>query len=960
VAVDVHRICLGRTNPEVHGVTIVRCRDDERIESQRSLRVPYAWLVERLERADGLLVCVLEIVCRDERTVRVQVPQRGGDRPLEMSFHDLPVRPEDARLIRGSLGDEPLRRMATAPDGGRCPVSKPQNQNRDRYEDQRNGGKCLDCVAHGTRDGRQPSVHRHGGKFVARAGIIAHHTILMPLLAGARLGVYEIVGLLGAGGMGEVYKARDPRLDRFVAIKVLPGGLSGDPERLRRFEQEARAVASLSHPHLCTLYDVGHHEGTDFLVMEYLEGETLANSLQGGLPWPVALQHAIQIADGLVEAHRCGVIHRDLKPSNVMVTRAGLKIFDFGIAKRVGSVMGSESLFMTREHEHETSDGSIVGTLQYMAPEQLEGRPVDWSADVFAFGAVFYEMLTGKPAFQGYSQANVIAVILEREPNPPIRVVPDLPAELNELVMRCLAKDRMARPTAESVASQLRMVDYASRRTDRPPPTSRRGRQWSRSIAVLPIPTTMTSETSDALSEGMTDGLITALSALPALRVISRVSAMRYKGTTTPLPAIAAELRVDLILMGSLQEDLVTSGFSLALEVVEARNESRLWSGTYLFDRRDILTVQERVAHDIAQRIRLGSTPKTRTSPRRPVSRDGYDAYLRARFTFDNRIGDWLPASFEALNGAIKSDKNFAPAHAALSRWFVAAWLRAIRLSPVSPGDRSWRENLQKAEAEARLALKLDSTLAEAHASLAQVMWLHWRFADAEAAYLRALELNPNASITHSSYSECLAILDRSAEAIEHTAIAKELDPLATHVYEASAVALYSARRFPECVSACLEGLVLTPRAGVLWYCKALAEMWAGDLDSAVASASRAREVLSEHPVGRSGLGVVLARRGDVSGATAVLEELIRDDAAVSVAELATALGRFSDALDWLEVAFERRLPNLLSVGVDPNFDALRTHPRFERLLRGIGLRSTLNPRSVPPGIEPLKRLPSI
>jgi serine/threonine-protein kinase len=767
----------------------------------------------------------------------------------------------------------------------------------------------------------------------------------MPLLPGARLGVYEIVGLLGAGGMGEVYKARDPRLDRFVAIKVLSAGLSRDPERLRQFEQEARAVASLSHPHLCTLYDIGHQDGTDFLVMEYLEGETLANALQGGLPWPVALQHAIQIADGLVEAHRCGVIHRDLKPSNVMVTRAGLKIFDFGIAKRMDSVVGSESLFMTREYE--TSDGSIVGTLQYMAPEQLEGRPVDWSADIFAFGAVCYEMLTGRPAFQGFSQANVIAAILEREPNAPIRIVPDLPVELNDLVMRCLAKDKMARPTAQALATQLRTLEYSSRRADRPAPASRRGgRQWSRSIAVLPIVTTLKSDGSDALSEGVTDGLITALSALPGLRVISRLSAMRYKGSTTPLRAIAAELNVDLLLTGSLQEDAGSGGFSLALEAVEARDESRLWAGTYLFDRRDILAVEERVAHDIAKRIRLGTAPRTKTAHRRPVSRDGYDAYLRARFTFDNRIGDWLPATFEALSDAIKSDKNFAPAHAALSRWLIAAWLRAIRHSPGSPPDQGWRENLQKAEGEARLALKLDPTLAEAHASLAQVLWLQWRFGDAEGAYLRALELNPNASVTHSSYSSCLAILDRAPEAIEHASIAKELDPLATHVYEASAVALYCGRQFAECVAACQEGLVLTPRAGVLWYCKALAEMWGGNLETALASASRACEILSDHPAARSALGVVLATRGDVAGTTHILEELIRDNEAVSVAELATALGKLSDAMDWLERAFERRLPNLLSVGVDPNFDALRTHPRFERLLRGIGLRSTMDPPS--------------
>ncbi len=322
----------------------------------------------------------------------------------------------------------------------------------------------------------------------------------MPLAAGTRLGSYEIVAAIGAGGMGEVYRARDVRLGRDVAVKVLPSHVAGDPELRQRFEREARALAALSHPHICPVFDVGQHEGIDFLVMEYLEGETLAQRLSevgrvarpvrhslgeggsgpAGMPLDQALRYGIEIADALDKAHRKGIVHRDLKPANIMLTKAGAKLLDFGLAKVVGPPQGGHYVrdnrsvrlqpdlsgaptvsapFGAAHGEPLTGRGSILGTFQYMAPEQLEGQEADARTDIFAFGAVLYEMLSGRRAFEGKSQASLIAAILEREPPPLTELVPLAPALLDHLVKRCLAKDPDARwQSALDLKAQLEWI----------------------------------------------------------------------------------------------------------------------------------------------------------------------------------------------------------------------------------------------------------------------------------------------------------------------------------------------------------------------------------------------------------------------------------------------------------------------------------------------------------------------
>src|SRR6267154_3224258 len=265
----------------------------------------------------------------------------------------------------------------------------------------------------------------------------------MAILPGRRLGPYEILSAIGAGGMGEVYKARDSRLDRIVAIKVLPAHLADRAELRERFEREARTIASLNHPHICTLYDTGHQDGIDYLVMEYLEGQTLAQRLQkGALPLEQVLQYAIEISEALDKAHRKGVTHRDLKPGNIMLTKTGTKLLDFGLAKLKQEVTPANVQLseLPTADDPLTAKGTIVGTLQYMAPEQLEGKDVDARTDIFAFGAVVYEMATGKRAFEGKSQASLIAKILETDPPPISSLLPMTPPSLDRVVRKCLAK----------------------------------------------------------------------------------------------------------------------------------------------------------------------------------------------------------------------------------------------------------------------------------------------------------------------------------------------------------------------------------------------------------------------------------------------------------------------------------------------------------------------------------------
>ena len=596
--------------------------------------------------------------------------------------------------------------------------------------------------------------------------------------------------------MGEVYRAHDTRLGRDVAIKLLPERYAADLDSRLRFEREARAAAALSHPHICPIFDIGQHEQLPFIVMEYLKGETIADRLaRGKLPLDVTIDYGSQIVDALAEAHRQGVVHRDLKPSNVMLVRSGVKLVDFGLAKVRHDVLDRFGSASTRLPD--TGHGTLLGTLQYMAPEQLEGSDVDAGADMFSFGALLYEMVTGSPAFASDSRAGLIAAILVRQPAAPGQLAPAMPSELEALIVECLAKERMYRPTSESIARRLHGIRDGWRAT----PSSAHSRSRTkciRSIAVLPFKTTLATESDEAFSDGMADGVITSLAAFPELRVISRTSTRRYKNSSKRLSEVARELKVDGVLTGDVQEK--ESGLlSLSIELAEGTTEARVWSEHYVCERADVLNVQEQIAQSVAAKIRLSGALNERIPRKRRVNRESHEEYLKGRFHFDNRLGNWIDTSFEAFSAAIKHDRTFAPAHVALGRWYVLTALRGRRADLAVESAAGWREKWRKAEDSMRHALKLDANLAEAHAALGLVLCLRWRFDEAEQAFRRSLALGPSIAFTHGSYSEFLSITNRPDKAVAHAEVAKEHDPFATYVFERLACALFAASRFADC-----------------------------------------------------------------------------------------------------------------------------------------------------------------
>jgi serine/threonine-protein kinase len=757
----------------------------------------------------------------------------------------------------------------------------------------------------------------------------------MPLSVGARLGPYEVLSLIGAGGMGEVYRARDVRLGRQVALKVPPDTVREDADLRRRFEDEARAAAALSHPHICAIFDVGHQDDVEFIVMELLDGETLAQRLAAGaLPIATAVPIAAQIADALTEAHRAGLIHRDLKPGNVMLVRSGAKLLDFGIA-RFATGMPDAAPTAPVTPGHQTDRGTILGTLQYMSPEQLEGRELATSSDVFSFGAVLYEMVTGRAAFGAESRAATIAAILMRSPAAPRVLAPELPAELNDLIEECLSKDPFHRPTAGNVYTRLRALAAGPSHPVRHGPAKPSPRAI-RSLAVLALTTRLQQEAEEAFAAGMVDSLITSLAAFPTLRVISRMSSQRFAGGAAPVETAARELQVDAV-VGVEVHEIEPGRLSVDAELIAATTQSRLWSGHFSCDRSEVLQVPEQISYAIGQKIRAGSG-RHRAPRQRRVNRLAHEHYLKGSFLLDNRIGSWLETSFDAFSAALALDPGSAPAHVGLSRCYATAALRSSGRG-LPPFIHSWREGFDKAESEARSAIAIDPEYGSAHSALAAVLWVRFRLDEAEDSFQRALALDPNDSATRVRYSLFLNVTNRASEALAHARFARDRDPLTTVPVECHAVALYTSRQFDACIACCDEGLELNPHSGLLHLYRGLSQAMLGQLEAAVGTLRVARAEMGDEASALAALATVHARRGE----RGIVEELLRQlqergEDLVSLAEVYAAIDRPHDALDALEKAFEMGAAKLLSIGLDPAFDAIRDRPRFKRLLVGTGL----------------------
>ena len=518
----------------------------------------------------------------------------------------------------------------------------------------------------------------------------------MSLPPGRRLGPYEIISPIGAGGMGEVLKAKDTRLQRTVAVKVLPTQLSSDAERRGRFEREARAASALNHPNITTVFDIGEDEGTHYIVMELVEGKTFRELMDDApLSTEKMLPLATQIAEGLSKAHAAGIVHRDLKPENLMVTEDGLvKILDFGLAKLMpeSSDVDSETATVTRA----TQQGVVLGTVQYMSPEQAANRPLDFRSDQFSFGSILYEMATGNLAFKKDTIPQTLAAIIEDDPEPIRKLNQEVPVELSAIVERCLSKDPDERyestgdlakdlktvPETPSAWRARRKVLWAAagllvaflaialgpnliRLWDQI--SSRAGPAPIESIAVLPLQNLSGDPEQEYFADGMTEALITDLAKIGALKVISRSSAMRYKGTDKPLAEIADELNVDAVVEGSALR--VGESVRIMAQLIDPETEQALWAESYERDLENVLLLWSEVAQAIAGEVQVALTPEEtkRLASARPVNPEAHDAYLKGSYHWKKLTPEDLDTAERYFELALEKDPSYAPAYAGLA-----------------------------------------------------------------------------------------------------------------------------------------------------------------------------------------------------------------------------------------------------------------------------------------------------
>jgi serine/threonine protein kinase len=747
------------------------------------------------------------------------------------------------------------------------------------------------------------------------------------LPSSTRLGPYEILAPLGAGGMGEVYRARDTRLGRDVALKLLPDSLSGDGQARERFRREARAASALSHPGICTVYDVAEEAGRPFIVMELLEGRTLRDLLSGGaLPVPRLLELGVQMAESLEAAHAKGVVHRDLKPGNVIVTPRGqAKLVDFGLAR----VTPADETSLSPTEEHLTGEGTAVGTVAYMSPEQALGRPVDARSDLFSLGVVLYEMATGALPFAGSTAAAVFDALLHGTPEAPRRLNPALPVGLERVILRALEKEREKRyPTAGDLALDLRTM-----RDDGPTGSGAHDGPVDRpSVAVMPFDNMSPDADNAFFADGLTEELIADLSGVQALRVTSRTSAMRYRGTGKSLPEIAGELGVRYVLEGSVRR--AGNSLRITAQLIEAATDTHLWAEKYGGTLDDIFDIQEKVSRSIVEalRVRLSPVEEIRLTRREIPDAAVYEDWLRARHLVRNYGTQGLDDAIARLERGLQRIGPNPQVMAGVAELHCHAAMLGL----------GQEEEYDRAVTWATRALDEDPRLAQAHLTMAIISILRGRPRTALGHLGEAVAAEPGDFGAHEWLAYVYAGVGRHEEALRHARAMVTIDPgeALAHMFLAW-LPLYDGRT--EDGVAVLERAMVELSTPHRRFMVAWVRAWHGERQAAL-------DVLA--PVEASGtydyvtqLCLLLreALRGDKEAfdrhMTPEVVRSLRADAwgACTVAEWFSLLGDVDGALRWLDRAVSWGWFNYpLYARTDPFFEPLRGEPRFQAFLERV------------------------
>ena len=736
--------------------------------------------------------------------------------------------------------------------------------------------------------------------------------------------------------MGEVYRARDPRLARDVALKVLPAHSHHDEVRLRRFEQEAKAVGALNHPNLLTVFDTGRHQDSPFIVFELLDGQTLRACVgPGGLPYRKAIDYAVQIAHGLSAAHERGIVHRDLKPENVFLTQDGrIKILDFGLAKLQPPPADRATVAGTSDI---TAEVAVGGSAGYMAPEQVQGLPGDHRSDIFSFGALLYEMVSGRRAFGSRTAIEAMYAILNEDP---AELAPDanVAPALERIIRRCLAKQPGERfQSARDMAFALENLPASADAGTRPLAPWQRPSEAVHAIAVLPLVNVSGDRDQDYFADGMTDALIADLARLRSLRVISRTSAMRYQGTRTPLRQIAAELNVDVVVEGSVLR--VGDRVRITARLVDAMRDQHIWAETYERDLRDVLRLHAEVAQTISRHISASLTPQEKAvlAAAPEVNPEAHQHYLMGRYHWNKRTPTGLRQALDQFALAIEADPRYAPAYAGVAD---SHYIQTLSTYDVVPP----REGMPRAKTAALTALEIDEELAEAHVSLANVMTHYeWDRAAAARGYQRALELDPNYVYAYHCYASHAATMGSSAEAIELQQAARDLDPFSVVVTSGLARHYYFTRDYERAIALGRNILEMEPQYWVVHLLLGMCHLRAGRPAEAVDDFQTAQGLAGPTTLPLAMLGAAygeLGREIESQGVAERLEAASRSSyvPAYQMAVAHAGRGDKERALQWLEKAYDERSEILSWLRVDPFWDGIRSDARFEDLARRVGL----------------------